>query len=309
VSLKGLTVAITASRRASELALIIENFHGKPYVSPTIGIEANLEGPNEGVTEFINMITKQNVDYAVFMTGPGVFSLMSIAKRLGLEEKLIDSLSQIGIFARSLKPAMALKKYGIKVSMIPEENTVKGLSRLLLTKGVTGKRIAILWHGDSQQQLRNELYKAGAESVIEASTYRYSLELNKGGASILNSMGFNYVTPSKEKVVNLIDNIIASNIDAITFTSPPSVHDLFKIAHDYDVAEELRNSLNANVVIVAVGPSTKQALGENGVFVDVMPNIFKMGPMVKALDDYISQNSNILEIKSKATLKENEAIF
>ena len=307
MSLKGLTVAITASRRASELALIIENFHGKPYVSPTIGIEANLEGPNEGVTEFINMITKQNVDYVVFMTGPGIFSLMSIAKRLGLEEKLIHSLSKVAIFARSLKPAMALKKYGIKISMIPEENTAKGLSRLLLAKGVIGKRIAILWHGDSPQQLRNELYKAGAESVIEASTYRYSLELNKEGASILNSMGFNYISPSKEKVIGLIDNIFAGNIDAITFTSPPSVNDLFKIAHNYDVAEELRNSLNADVVITAVGPSTKRALEENGVFVDVMPHIFKMGPMVKALDDYISQNGNIMKIKRKTTSKENEA--
>jgi uroporphyrinogen-III synthase len=308
VSLKGLTVAITASRRASELALIIENFHGKPYVSPTIGIEADLEGHNEGVNEFINMITKQNIDYVVFMTGPGVFSLMSIAERLGLEEKLIHSLSQVAIFARSLKPAMALKKYGIKMSMIPEENTVKGLSRLLLTKGVIGKRIAILWYGDSQQQLRNKLYKAGAESVIEASTYRYSLELNKEGASILDLMGFNYVTPSKEKVISLIDKIVAGNIDAITFTSPPSVHDLFKVAHEYEVAEELRNSLNSDVVIAAVGPSTKRALEENGISVDVMPDIYKMGPMVKALDDYISQNGNVLKIKRKTPLKENQAI-
>ena len=46
---------------------------------------------------------------------------------------------------------------------------------LLLTRGVVGKRIAILWHGDYPQQLREELYKAGAESVIEASTYRYSI--------------------------------------------------------------------------------------------------------------------------------------
>jgi uroporphyrinogen-III synthase len=302
VSLKGLTVAITASRRASELALIIENFHGKPYIAPTIGIEANLESPNEGVTEFINIITKHNVDYVVFMTGPGIFSLMSIAKRLGLEEKLILSLSKVAIFARSLKPATALKKYGIKVSLIPEENTARGVSRLLLTKGVVGKRIAILWHGDSPQQLREELYKAGAESVIEASTYRYSISLKEEGASILKSMGFNYIAPRKEKVISLIDNIFAGNIDAITFTSPPSVRDLFKIAHDYNVAEELRNSINANVVIAAVGPSTKQALEENDIFVDVMPHIFKMGPMIKALDDYISQNSsNILKIKKKTT--------
>ena len=38
--LRGLTVAITGSCRASELAQLITNFGGKPYVAPTIGIEA-----------------------------------------------------------------------------------------------------------------------------------------------------------------------------------------------------------------------------------------------------------------------------
>src|ERR671922_2828629 len=250
MSLKGLTVAITASRRASELALIIENFHGKPYIAPTIGIETNLESPNEGVTEFINIITKHNVDYVVFMTGPGIFSLMSIAKRLGLEEKLILSLSKVAIFARSLKPATALKKYGIKVSLIPEENTARGVSRLLLTRGVIGKRIAILWHGDYPKQIREELYKAGAESVIEASTYRYSINLKEEGASILKSMGYDYVAPNKKRVIRLIHDIIAGKIDSITFTSPPSVHDLIKIAQANRLSDTLKKSLNTDVVIV-----------------------------------------------------------
>jgi uroporphyrinogen-III synthase len=172
-----LTIAITASRRASELAHIVKSFGGTPYLAPTIGIEADLKKPKEDVLKFLDKAIAGEVDYAVFMTAPGIFSLFTIAKRLGLEEKLIHSLSKVAIFARSLKPATALKKHGIKVSMIPEENTAKGICRLLITRGVVGKRIAILWHGDYPQQLREELYKAGAKSVIEASTYRYSIDL------------------------------------------------------------------------------------------------------------------------------------
>lgn len=41
--LDGLTVAITSSRRAGELARIVENLGGKPYIAPTIGIEADLK--------------------------------------------------------------------------------------------------------------------------------------------------------------------------------------------------------------------------------------------------------------------------
>lgn len=286
-----MTIAITASRRATELAHIIKSFGGRPYLAPTIGIEADLKNPKEDVLKFLDKAIAGEVDYAVFMTATGIFSLFTIAKRLGLEEKLIYSLSKLQVFARSLKPATALKKHGIKVSMIPEENTARGISSLLITRGVIGKRIAILWHGDYPQQLREELYKAGAKSVIEASTYRYSINLKEEGASVLKSMGYHYVVPNEERVIRLIHDIVARKIDSITFTSPPSVHDLIKIAQANRLSHELKKSLNTDVVIVAVGPSTKNALEENDITVDVMPQVARMGPMVKALDEYISTSN------------------
>jgi uroporphyrinogen-III synthase len=286
-----LTIAITASRRASELAHIVKSFGGKPYLAPTIGIEADLKKPKEDVLKFLDKAIAGEVDYVVFMTAPGIFSLFTIAKRLGLEEKLIHSLSKVAIFARSLKPASALKKHGIQVSMIPEENTAKGICRLLITRGVVGKRIAILWHGDYPQQLREQLYKAGAKSVIEASTYRYSIDLKEEGASILKSMGYDYVVPREKRVIRLIHDIAARKIDSITFTSPPSVHDLIKIAQANRLSDALKKSLNTDVVVVAVGPSTKNALEENSIAVDVMPQVARMGPMVKALDEYISTSN------------------
>jgi uroporphyrinogen-III synthase len=299
--LDGLTVAITSSRRAGELARIVENLGGRPYIAPTIGIEADLENPKEDVLKFLDQLIAGNVDYVVFMTGPGIFSLFSIATKLGLEDKLIHSLSNATIIARSIKPKMVLKKYGVEVNLIPEENTAQGVLRLLLAKGVVGKKIAILWHGDYPDQLRDTLYKARVLTVIEASTYRYSVDLKKEGASILESMGYDYVAPNERRVVQLIDKIIAGKINSITFTSPPSVHDLFKIAEVNNKSQELKSSLNANVLVVAVGPSTKNAIEEHCITVHVMPRIFKMGSMIKALDEYVtkrnqtnSENSNLM---------------
>jgi uroporphyrinogen-III synthase len=285
-----LTVAITASRRASELAHIVESFGGKPYIAPTIGIEADLKKPRKDVLQFLNKVIEGDMDYVIFMTAPGVFSLISIANILGLEEKLVQSLMHITIVARSLKPKIALKKYGVKIDFVPEENTAEGVSKLLLDKGVIGKKIAILWHGDYPRKLKDNLYKAGAESVIEASTYKYSLELKKEGASILKSMGFVYVAPDEKKVIRLIHDIVDGKIGSITFTSPPSARDLVKIAKVNNLSEVLKNSLNTNVVVVAVGPSTRSALEENGIVVHVMPQTFKMGPMIKALDEFVTQN-------------------
>lgn len=291
--LDGLTVAITSSRRAVELARIVENLGGKPYIAPTIGIEADLKYPKEDVLKFLDIVTAGNVDYVVFMTGPGIFSLFSIAAKLGLERRLIHSLSNATIIARSIKPKMVLKKYGVEVNLIPEENTAKGVLSLLLAKGVTAKKIAILWHGDYPHQLRDTLYKARALTVIEASTYKYSISLKKEGASILESMGYDYVAPNERRVVQLIDKIIAGKINSITFTSPPSVHDLFKIAEVNRKSKELKNSLSGNVLVVAVGPSTRNALEEHCVTVHVMPKIFKMGSMIKALDDYVNKRDRI----------------
>ena len=299
MSLRGLTIAITGSRRASELAKIVENLGGKPYIAPTVGIEANLGKPNEAIMEFINKLVKQEADYVIFMTGPGVFSLMTLARSNGMEEALLASLRKVTIVARSAKPQMILRRFGIQVDLIPQENTLKGILDLLKDKDITGKTIAILWHGEEEStKIKEELYKAGISNIIEASSYRYSFETQKDGASILRSMGFQFLAPNENNVVKLIEDVISGNIDVITFTSPPSVRDLFKIANIHHMSRSLKDSLNENVIVAAVGPSTREALEENGCYVDVMPQIFKMGPMVKSVCDYIYREGISKEAKT-----------
>jgi len=299
MSLNGLTIAITGSRRASELARIVENFGGKPYVAPTVGIEANLSKPNKSIMEFIDRIVKQDAEYVVFMTGPGVFSLFTLAKGSGMDEALLASLKKVTVIARSTKPQMVLRGFGIKVDFVPQENTLNGILDLLKATDIAGKTIAILWHGEEQStKIREELYRAGASNIIEASTYTYSFETQNDGASILRSMGFQFLAPDEDNVIRLIRDIVSGNIDAITFTSPPSVRDLFKIANVHGMGISLKDSLNENVIVAAVGPSTGDALEENGCHVDVMPQIFKMGPMVKSLCDYVDREGITKKTKS-----------
>jgi uroporphyrinogen-III synthase len=288
LSLKGLTVAITASRRALELAHLITNFGGLPYISPTVGIESNMDKSKEA-EEFIKKIIEDKLDYVIFMTGPGVYSLMSAAKKQQMESNVIEALKQTIVIARSLKPKIALANYGIKTNIIPDENTADGIANMLKSSGVQGKKIGVLWHGSYYPILRNEMSAAGAK-IFECSTYTYSVDLKESGAKILKEMGFNYVYPDQDKVIKLIEAINKGDIQVITFTSPPSARDLFKIAESHNMKEPLQLSLNNNVIVVAIGPSTKKALEEYTIQVDVMPQIYKMGPMVKALTNYLSQS-------------------
>ncbi|HJU59075.1 MAG TPA: uroporphyrinogen-III synthase [Nitrososphaeraceae archaeon] len=283
-----MTIAITGSRRASELAHLITSFGGRPYLAPTVGIETRQDISKE-VKFFINKILEERIDYVVFMTGPGVYTLMSTAKSLGIEKKFAGALQQTTVIARSLKPKIALAKHGIKTDIIPEENTAEGLAKLFKSFNIAGKNIAILWHGLYSPLLKNEIHAVGGQ-VFESSTYRYSFELKESGARILEMMGFKYIPPDESKVVKLIEDMGKGLIDAITFTSPPSARDIFKIAEAYQLREPLQYYLNNEVIVVAVGPSTMKTLEENYIHVDVMPNIYKMGPMIKSLSDYLGQD-------------------
>ncbi len=283
-----MTVVITGSRRASELAHLITSFGGIPYLAPTVGIEAR-QDISEETELFINKILEERVDYVVFMTGPAVYSLMSTAKNLGIEKKFVEALQQTTVIARSLKPKIALTNHGVKTDIMPEENTAEGITNLLKSFSLVGKNVAVLWHGSYSPLIKNELQALGAQ-VFESSTYRYSLDLKESGARILEMMGFKYISPDETKVVKLVDDIGKGLVDAITFTSPPSVRDLFTIAEAYYLREPLQNYLNNHVIVVAVGPSTMKALEENYIHVDVMPNVYKMGPMIKSLSDYLGQS-------------------
>jgi uroporphyrinogen-III synthase len=287
LSLAGLRIVVTGSRRATELARLIMNLGGIPHIVPTIGIEIN-QGVSGEIEAFISKIVKEKMDYIIFMTGPGVYSLMFAAKCLGLERKLVESLNQVVVICRSFKSKYALSNHGVKTDAVPEENTGEGIAKLMKNYAVDNKNVAIVWHGSHSAVLSDELFKSGAH-VLECSIYSYSPELKECGAKILRTMGFDYKTPEEAKVVEVIKEISKGFIDAITFTSPPAAHEIFKIAEKYQLKESLQISLNKYVIVVAVGPSTGKALAEKGVNVDVMPKVYKMGTMVKALSDYITQ--------------------
>ena len=290
-----MTVAVTGSRRAQELARIISSFGAIPYIAPTLGIEIPDDSTECG-KQFIMKIIKEKPDYVVFMTGPGVYSLFDIAKRSGIQKSLTDALRNTTIVCRSEKPKIALSHFKLRSHLIPrDENTAKGILRLLQKYDLRNKKIAIFWHGSYSQELSDALQKDGA-TVFEGSTYTYSSKLDSAGALILEEMGFKYVSPNEAIVIKLIEEINKGAIDAVTFTSPPSAQELFRIAADHNLEASLRKDLNAKVIVTVIGPSTRRALENNDVFVDVMPNTYKMGPMIKSLSDFVNHRQHKAEL-------------
>ena len=286
MSLQGITVAVTSSRRASELASIVRKFGGIPYIAPTIGIK-NINPLNSECNRFIETICKERVHFFIFMTGVGVFNLFQNLQKLDKSDTAIEKLQDTIIIARSNKPRMELRKFGIKTHFVPNMNTLDGIWNLLKRFDVKNKNIGILWHGDSSGSFKKRLKSLGA-NVFDFSSYSYSTKLERTNAIVLKKMGYDYVAPNEEKIERLIEDIMKGIVDVITFTSPPAVKEFFEFAKRNNKIKVLKDRLNSNVLVVSVGPSTSKMLSDFHVLVDVVPATYRMGPMIKELADYIS---------------------
>ena len=286
MSLHGITVAITSSRRASELANLVRKFRGIPYIAPTIGIK-NKTPLNSECNHFIETISNVKMHFFIFMTGVGVFNLFQTLQKLQKLTTVNERLQDTIIIARSNKPKMELKKFGIKTKLVPDINTIEGILNLLKSFDLKNKNIGILWHGDSSNSFKRKLKSLGA-NVFDFSSYSYSSSLEQKNASLLEQMGYDYVAPNEEKIKNLIENLMDGMVDCITFTSPPAVNEFFQLAKRNNKFNLLKDKLNNNILVASVGPSTSDMLAKFHIMADIMPNTYRMGAMIKELADYIS---------------------
>lgn len=289
MSLGGITVAITSSRRASELANLVRKFGGVPYIAPTIGIRSNDNALGSECIKFIETIENEQMHFFVFMTGVGVFKLFQCVLKYNSLDKVIEKLHNTIVIARSNKPALELRKFGIATKFVPKMNTIGGIIDLISKLDVKDKNVGILWHGDYAIGFKERLESLGSK-VFEFSSYSYSPNLQQKNATILKEMGYDYVAPSNEKIKRLIEDIVAGNIDTITFTSPPAVKVFFEFASRTKKIDLLIDKLNHNVLVVSVGPSTSDMIEKFRVKVDFVPRAYRMGTMVKELADYISSH-------------------
>ena len=117
MSLSNLNIAVTASRRAAELAQVIRSLGGKPHIAPTTGIKRD-ERTSIEVSKFIELSKESKPDYVVFMTGPSVYSLIDLSSELGKKERLINILQNSILVARSPKTQMSLFNFGLKPILI-----------------------------------------------------------------------------------------------------------------------------------------------------------------------------------------------
>lgn len=264
VSFNGLTVLALESRRAREIAKLIENLGGVPIIAPSVR-EVTLDSNHEAL-EFARNLTAGLVDMVIFTTGVGVKALASAVETICSREELARRLNEAAIVARGPKPTAALKELGVRVSLaVPEPNTWRELVAVLDQNKeafpVAGRRVAVQEYGVTNPELSAALVARGA-TVTLVTVYHWALPEDLG------------------PLEQAIESIIRGDVHILLVASSVQIRHLFEVAERMQKAELLQEALS-RVVITSVGPLTSEELRSRGLSVDVECTHPKMGFLVQ----------------------------
>jgi uroporphyrinogen-III synthase len=170
------------------------------------------------------------------------------------------------IYTRGPKPVRALREVGLAADVPADEPTTEGVIAALQRHDLAGRRVGVQLYPDNpNERLLKFLKDAGAEPD-PVLPYVYASEADDA------------------RVIAVIAEMAAGQIDAIAFTSAPQVRRLRDVARAFNREAELRQGFE-RITVAAVGPIVAAELDALGVQVNVTPrdNTFFMKPLVREL--------------------------
>ncbi|HXY50301.1 MAG TPA: uroporphyrinogen-III synthase [Terriglobales bacterium] len=269
---RGLRVLALESRRAREMAQLIEKHGGHPFVAPAtqeVATDSSAEALN-----FTSDLLEGRFSAVIFLTGVGTRILAQHAQRVCPREQFVAALSGTLVVARGPKPAAALRELGVPVTLtVPEPNTWREILQTLDQNRdlvpLRNRRVAVQEYGVSSSDLLHGLSERGAE-VVAVRVYQWALPDD--------------VAPLEAAVQALLRH----EIDVVLFTASVQFQHLLQIADRTNLRPEVIAAL-AQTLVGSIGPVTSSELRRHGIAVDVEPIHPKMGFLVKEIAERIPE--------------------
>jgi len=268
--LAGYTIGITGHRRWEEQAEMLSRRGARVVHGPTMS--TTLLDVLDATSAATTRVLAAPVDVVVLTTGIGVRSWFGAAESVGMGDDLKHALGAGLVIARGPKAQSAARAAGLDVAWTaPTETNAEVLARLT-TDGVAGRRIVVQRDGGAPL-FADALAALGPRDVVDVPVYRWNVPDD--------------ATPA----VRLIEAATDRQLDAVTFTCSYAVHNAFELSRD---PAALADALDDDVLAVAVGPVTADALRAAGITRVVEPVRARLGSMVHALAGCLEQRASVL---------------
>jgi uroporphyrinogen-III synthase len=258
MSFEGRQILSLESRRAKEMAQLIRNQQGEPFVAPSMR-EVPLDR-NEEAFHFAHRLFAGDFDMVVLLTGVGTRLLDKVLATRYPAGRFAEALRGLTVVARGPKPVAALREMNVTAAIVaPEPNTWHEV--LASTAWRPERSIAVQEYGKSNPELIDGFRARGAE-VSTVRVYQWDLPEDTG--------------PLREAA----RRVAAGAFAAALFTTSIQVAHLFRMAAEEGLEEQVKNGLS-KMMVASIGPTTTEALEEYGIRVDFEPSHPKMGVLVQ----------------------------
>lgn len=277
--LAGFTIGVTADRRADEQCELLRRRGANVIHGPTI--ETHNLADSDALREATSELIARPPELLIATTGLGVRSWSEAADGNGLGHRLRAALAGTEVLARGPKAAGALHTAGLPCSWhAPGERNADVLANLS-GRALGGVRVAVQLDGGESRALVEALRRLEVD-VIEVPVYRWA------------------VPPDPVRAHRLIDAIVDGQVDALTVTSAPALDNLMGLAAGRPDAHTFAFRLTEQVLVAVVGPVCADAARQHGLRPGVVPDRFRLGPLVKDLGDELHRRAWTLDVDGVA---------
>ncbi len=252
--LRSKTIVITRTvEQSKESSEIFRQLGANVIIFPTLDIV-----PPDSWSAFDAVVSsKGQIDFVIFTSAHAV---RMFRKRLE-ELKIKIDYYKLKIVAVGNKTAAVCEKNKIPVHIIPKRFSAAGVVEELSNYELNGKFIFIPRSAIGREELPESLEQLGAK-IIAVPVYNVSL-------------------PSAEKILPSMEELKISKPDVFIFTSPSTFENFLTIMNIVNPVEYF-----AKLNVAAIGPSTKTAIENKNVRVNIMPEEYTIDGLANAIIEF-----------------------
>jgi uroporphyrinogen-III synthase len=263
--LNGILVAVPATRRAAETEALVRRWGGTCLVGPLLEeVPVADEAPLRSATE---EVVGAPATWSVHLTGAGTRRWFAKAGEWGLRERLLGVLGAAHVIARGPKSTAALAESGLTAEWTPPKETSAEMAAWLAPQLGPGDTVSLQLYGEPLPGLTLTLAATGAR-VVEVAPYRWALP---------------EAPAQREAAEGVVRSIAAASVQAIVVTSAVQATNLFSVARDLGIEDDLRRSLAERVFTATVGEVSREGLEREGVPVDFVSSPARLGALIRGL--------------------------